>query len=53
MTEHERKILATTNAVRIPLATNDKDRKFLNDFASVVAGAAMGLLLAFMFVVLS
>lgn len=53
MTEHERKILASTNAVRIPLATNDKDRKFLNDFVSVVAGAAMAVLFMAMMVILA
>lgn len=53
MTERERKILASTNAVRIPLATNDKDRKFLNDFVSFVAGAAMAGLFTLMLVILA
>lgn len=43
MTEHERKILASTNAVRT-YEQAVKDRKFLNDFVSVVAGAAMAVL---------
>ena len=52
MTEHERKILASTNAVRT-YEQYRKDRKFLNDFVSVVAGAAMTILFCAMLVVLA
>ena len=52
MTEHERKILASTNAVRT-YEQQRKDRKFLNDFVSVVAGAAMTVLFMAMMVLLA
>ena len=52
MTEHERKILATTNAVRV-YDQRRRDSKVLADLLAVVTGSAMAVLFALMFVILS
>lgn len=52
MTEHERRILATTNAVRV-YEQRRRDRKVLEDLVAVVAGAAMAFLFVLMMVILS
>ena len=52
MTEHERKILAATNAVRV-YEQRRRDRKVLEDLVAAAAGSAMAILFALMLVILA
>lgn len=52
MTEHERKVLASTNAVRT-YQQRTRDQKFLNDLVAAVAGFIMTGLFALALVILA
>lgn len=52
MTEHERKILASTNAVRV-YQQRSRDQKFLADLVAGAAGFVMAALFALAFTILA